>query len=234
MMRVNRFDSSTRMRQAMRAAICLLVLLPVAGAAPQAQGLPDVVALDLDFSGVTPWWTGDWDIGAQINELWRDELSDLHRVRVLDPKALDATMKDWGRDERRKPTPDRARRLGADSRARFILAGEVLAFGMAPPARNADGTFTPAPPRATAAIRLRLLDAASGAEVAAATGAGEAAFEVHMLERAGEGQRGRSASVAAPFVMKSPDFTDTPLGRATAAAIRDAARTLVAAMRQKR
>lgn len=217
--------TTTPLAQVGGCCVIFLTVLVGFGAAATAQTRPDVVALDLEFGKVQQWWTAHWDIGAQLNELWRAELTDIHNLRVLGPTDVTTPIDSWMPPERRRPSKEQVEQLGALSAARFVIAGEVLEFGLK---QYRDGIIPiPAPEkRALVTIRVRLVDAATGLDVVAATGTGEAPVTSHLLEHPNESQ-----TAISPFLMKSAQFRDTPLGIATAAAIADAAKALAAVIR---
>lgn len=204
---------------------------------------PTVAVMDYQFGTLQKWWEGDWNVGKGVSDMLLDELLASGGLRLLERSQIDAVLKeqDLAKSDRAESSASPDAQTGKVIRARYFITGSVTKFG----GEDKDlgiggliGAFTGKPylamadvatKKTTAHVELstRVIDTTTGEIIIAVRSKGESKRRGMLLGGLGAG-KGKVAGGS--IEMGSSNFRDTILGEATAAAVKDAAAKLVAAL----
>jgi curli biogenesis system outer membrane secretion channel CsgG len=214
---------------------------PAAGAATAAPASTaaerkTAAVMNFDYGTVQHWWSGTWDIGRGIADMFVEQLLNTSDLRMLERKAIEAVLaeQDLANSNRAAPSAAQAASLGKVLGANLLITGSVTKFGSEE--KNVGGTAGSYAGRfiggagaknttANVAVTVRAVDSTTGEILASVTGEGKSSRAGLLL---GANVNGNFGSID----MNSRDFRDTILGEATDKAVKDATAKLISRLKR--
>jgi curli biogenesis system outer membrane secretion channel CsgG len=196
---------------------------------------PTMAILDFDYGAINHWWSGNEDIGKGIADMIVDGLVDDGSYRIIERKRLDAILAEQNFNDSDRVDPSgKAAKIGKALGVKYLIVGSITRFGTEDSKKGLGGggigskfgigSVGKTEGKATVAITARVIDTSTGEIMASAKGAGTSKRSGLMLAGAGGGNKAGMGSLD----FSSSDFTDTIIGEATEAAVKEVVDKLVA------